>query len=140
MRCANDSYIRILDTPGLADTRGLDKDNEHRAAIAEFIQKNTGAPCDSERYPDSAGHYHRLCIDYNSLALSGSFVGYIVSAIRLLELRLQAMKDGGVSLEAEDRMANKIAILVQKLKVVEEDEKKRSGFQKLKDKVWSSTK
>lgn len=37
--CANGFQIHILDTPGLADTRGIDKDNEHKAAIAESIKE-----------------------------------------------------------------------------------------------------
>ncbi|KAF8648183.1 hypothetical protein AX16_006322 [Volvariella volvacea WC 439] len=38
---ADGTKIRILDTPGLADTRGIEKDNEHKAeinrAIKEFV-------------------------------------------------------------------------------------------------------
>ncbi|KIK52876.1 hypothetical protein GYMLUDRAFT_77679 [Collybiopsis luxurians FD-317 M1] len=31
--CANGKVVKILDTPGLADTCGMDKDNEHKQAI-----------------------------------------------------------------------------------------------------------
>ncbi|KIY66908.1 hypothetical protein CYLTODRAFT_354146 [Cylindrobasidium torrendii FP15055 ss-10] len=37
-RSRNDVRIRILDTPGLADTRGISKDQEHKKNIAETIQ------------------------------------------------------------------------------------------------------
>jgi len=39
--CENGSTVRILDTPGLADTRGIEKDEEHKAAIAEYIKDRT---------------------------------------------------------------------------------------------------
>ncbi|TFK49481.1 hypothetical protein OE88DRAFT_1713641 [Heliocybe sulcata] len=39
--CENGSTLRILDTPGLADTRGVEKDEEHKAAIAEYIKNHT---------------------------------------------------------------------------------------------------
>ncbi|TFK49482.1 hypothetical protein OE88DRAFT_430304 [Heliocybe sulcata] len=39
--CENGSSLRILDTPGLADTRGVEKDEEHKAAIAEYIKDHT---------------------------------------------------------------------------------------------------
>ena len=32
--------VTVLDTPGLADTRGLQKDNEHKKSIATAIQEN----------------------------------------------------------------------------------------------------
>ncbi|KAJ3835285.1 hypothetical protein F5878DRAFT_628361 [Lentinula raphanica] len=37
---ANGNQIRILDTPGLADTRGIDINNEHKAAIASAIKEH----------------------------------------------------------------------------------------------------
>lgn len=38
--CANGNEVNILDTPGLADTRGIDMDNEHKAAIANAVKKH----------------------------------------------------------------------------------------------------
>ncbi|KAL0572167.1 hypothetical protein V5O48_009795 [Marasmius crinis-equi] len=38
--CANGREVNVLDTPGLADTRGIDKDNEHKEAIANTIRDN----------------------------------------------------------------------------------------------------
>ncbi|KAJ8517636.1 hypothetical protein ONZ45_g5212 [Pleurotus djamor] len=35
--CANGYRVQVLDTPGLADTRGMDFDNEHKQAISEAI-------------------------------------------------------------------------------------------------------
>ncbi|KAJ3903758.1 hypothetical protein F5879DRAFT_1023311 [Lentinula edodes] len=38
--CANGNEVNILDTPGLARTRGIDMDNEHKAAIANVVKKH----------------------------------------------------------------------------------------------------
>ncbi|KAJ3714035.1 hypothetical protein C8R42DRAFT_558431, partial [Lentinula raphanica] len=37
---ANGNIIHILDTPGLADTHGIDIDNEHKAAIVSAIKEH----------------------------------------------------------------------------------------------------
>jgi GTPase SAR1 family protein len=39
-RSQNDVVVRILDTPGLADTRGLAQDKLHKKSIARAIQQN----------------------------------------------------------------------------------------------------
>ena len=39
-RSLNDVCVTVLDTPGLADTRGLQKDNEHKQSITTAIQEN----------------------------------------------------------------------------------------------------
>ncbi|KAJ4490234.1 hypothetical protein J3R30DRAFT_49993 [Lentinula aciculospora] len=41
--CASGQTVNILDTPGLADARGTDKDNEHKEAIAHSIRDNFNA-------------------------------------------------------------------------------------------------
>jgi hypothetical protein len=38
--CANSTTLRLLDSPGFADTRGVEKDEEHRAGILEQIKHN----------------------------------------------------------------------------------------------------
>ncbi|KAF9492712.1 hypothetical protein BDN71DRAFT_1396317 [Pleurotus eryngii] len=38
---ANGRQVRILDTPGLADTRGYEWDSKHKASIAEAIRQET---------------------------------------------------------------------------------------------------
>lgn len=38
---ANGRQVRILDTPGLADTRGYEWDSKHKASIAKAIQQET---------------------------------------------------------------------------------------------------
>ncbi|KAJ3911412.1 hypothetical protein F5877DRAFT_55364, partial [Lentinula edodes] len=38
--CVNGHKLNILDTPGLADARGIDKDNKHMAVIVDAIGKN----------------------------------------------------------------------------------------------------
>ncbi|KAJ4483971.1 hypothetical protein J3R30DRAFT_149038 [Lentinula aciculospora] len=67
-----------------------------------------------------------LCDKYNELALSGSFIGYISSAIRLLMLRQVAMTKEGADADSLGRMADRIARLEHKKKVLEEAEKLRS--------------
>ncbi len=42
--CANGYMVHVLDTPGLADTRGTDFDDAHKAAIAETIKDQIGEP------------------------------------------------------------------------------------------------
>ncbi|KIK52878.1 hypothetical protein GYMLUDRAFT_179669 [Collybiopsis luxurians FD-317 M1] len=61
-----------------------------------------------------------LCERYNHLALSGSFIGYIFSAIRLLKLREQSMKKEGAPPDALQRMADRIEKLEKKKKIIEE--------------------
>ncbi|KAJ3884631.1 hypothetical protein GG344DRAFT_83746 [Lentinula edodes] len=38
--CVNGHKLNILDTPGLADAHGIDKDKEHTAVIVDAIRKN----------------------------------------------------------------------------------------------------
>ncbi|KAJ3769666.1 hypothetical protein FB446DRAFT_747044 [Lentinula raphanica] len=38
--CANGNEINILDTPGLADTRGIDMDNQHKREIVNAIKEH----------------------------------------------------------------------------------------------------
>ncbi|KAJ3746802.1 hypothetical protein DFH05DRAFT_984445 [Lentinula detonsa] len=38
--CANGQMVNVLDTPGLADDRGIDVDNEHKQAISYAIKQN----------------------------------------------------------------------------------------------------
>ncbi|KAJ3736722.1 hypothetical protein DFJ43DRAFT_1050410 [Lentinula guzmanii] len=38
--CANGQIVNVLDTPGLADERGIDVDNEHKQAISYAIKEN----------------------------------------------------------------------------------------------------
>ncbi|KAH7873097.1 uncharacterized protein C8R40DRAFT_1071083 [Lentinula edodes] len=71
-----------------------------------------------------------LCEKYNQLALYGSFISYITSAIRLLKLRQETMKKEGADAESLQRMANRIKRLEHKRHVLEEAENPRK--QKLK--------
>ncbi|KAJ3995803.1 hypothetical protein F5050DRAFT_1712610 [Lentinula boryana] len=66
-----------------------------------------------------------LCEKFNKLSLSGSFIGYISSAIGLLKLREAALKKEGTDVEAIDRMAQRIERLEKKRKVLAEAEKPR---------------
>ncbi|KIK53796.1 hypothetical protein GYMLUDRAFT_178498 [Collybiopsis luxurians FD-317 M1] len=68
-----------------------------------------------------------LCERYNDLALSGSFSGYISSAIRLLKLREQSMKKEGATPDALQRMADRIASLEKKKKIIEEAQEGKKG-------------
>ncbi|KAJ3714036.1 hypothetical protein C8R42DRAFT_747832 [Lentinula raphanica] len=40
IHCANGNEINILDTPGLSDTRGIDMDKQHKAAIDNAIKEH----------------------------------------------------------------------------------------------------
>lgn len=40
--CANGSIVNILDTPGLSDPRGVEFDDSHKRAIADFIKDQIG--------------------------------------------------------------------------------------------------
>ncbi|KAJ3887039.1 hypothetical protein GG344DRAFT_81129 [Lentinula edodes] len=66
-----------------------------------------------------------LCEKYNKLSLSGSFIGYISSAISLLTIRQVTLVKDGSDPEAIDRMAKRIERLEKKRKVLEEAEKQR---------------
>ncbi|KAJ4477410.1 hypothetical protein J3R30DRAFT_217471 [Lentinula aciculospora] len=66
-----------------------------------------------------------LCEKYNKLSLSGSFIGYIASAISLLKIREKTLIQDGKDPEAADRMAQRIERLEKKRKVLEGAEKPR---------------
>ncbi|KAJ3905225.1 hypothetical protein F5879DRAFT_921627 [Lentinula edodes] len=66
-----------------------------------------------------------LCEKYNKLSLSGSFIGYISSAISLLSIRQVTLVKDGSDPEAINRMAKRIERLEKKRKVLEEAEKQR---------------
>ena len=61
----------------------------------------------------------KLCLEFQGVALSGSFAGHIASAIRLLEVRLATMKSNGTDSQGIKRMEDRIASLQQKLDIVE---------------------
>ncbi|KAJ3714039.1 hypothetical protein C8R42DRAFT_726546 [Lentinula raphanica] len=64
-----------------------------------------------------------LCERFAKLSLSGSFIGYIASAIALLKMRQETLKKEGTDVEAMERMAQRIERLEKKRKVLEEAEK-----------------
>ncbi|KAJ8482073.1 hypothetical protein ONZ45_g15079 [Pleurotus djamor] len=72
-----------------------------------------------------------LCTEYNKLALSGSFVGYISQAIALLQMRYDTMVQQGATPDALTRMDDRIKSLQKKKDVVEqamkEHEEKAAG-------------
>ena len=61
----------------------------------------------------------KLCIEFQNVALSGSFAGHIASAIRLLEVRLSTMKSNGTDAQSIGSMEGHIASLQQRLDIVE---------------------
>ncbi|KAJ3862974.1 hypothetical protein EV359DRAFT_4987, partial [Lentinula novae-zelandiae] len=60
------------------------------AIVMECVEKNIIAL--EKEIIDLEKQLPELCEKYNQLALSGSFIGYITSAIRLLKLRQETMK------------------------------------------------
>ncbi|KAJ8522121.1 hypothetical protein ONZ45_g1275 [Pleurotus djamor] len=80
---------------------------------------------------DDEEELSRLCTDYNKLALSGSFVGYISQAIALLQMRYDTMVEQGAKPDALLRMKERMASLEKKKSVVE---------QAMKDKAKASKK
>ncbi|KAJ3933475.1 MAG: hypothetical protein NXY57DRAFT_17494 [Lentinula lateritia] len=98
------------------------------AIVMEGVEKNIIAL--EKEIVDLEKQLSELCEKYNQLALSGSFIGYITSAIRLLKLRQETMKKEGADAESLQRMADRIKRLEHKRHVLEEAEKPRK--QKLK--------
>ncbi|KAJ8522111.1 hypothetical protein ONZ45_g1291 [Pleurotus djamor] len=84
VQCANGHEVRILDTPGLADTRGIEYDNKHKAAIAEAI-KDKVATIDSIVILAN-GTQERLGVatDYALNIISGMFPNSIVDNIAFI--------------------------------------------------------
>jgi hypothetical protein len=64
-------------------------------------------------------HLGKLCIEFQDVALSGSFAGHIASAIRLLEVRLSTMKSNGTGAQSIGTMESRIGSLQQRLDIVE---------------------
>lgn len=83
-----------------------------------------------------------ICSEYNKLALSGSFVGYISQAILLLEMHEKKMTDEGAPADALARMAERIKSLQKRRDIVEQamrDKKAKNGVVGyLKDKLSSA--
>ncbi|EPQ50714.1 hypothetical protein GLOTRDRAFT_50300 [Gloeophyllum trabeum ATCC 11539] len=88
------------------------------------------AECE-EALKGSEGKLGYLCDSYNSLALSGSFTGHVAGTIKLLQLRLEAMKDEGISQDAQNRMAERIRTLQNKYQIIQDAERKRRGVRRV---------
>ncbi|KAJ4000672.1 hypothetical protein F5050DRAFT_1803869 [Lentinula boryana] len=101
---------------------------ERIAIVMEGVQKKVEAL--EQEIVSLEKELSELCDKYNQLALSGSFIGYISSAIRLLKLREETMKKEGADAESLKRMADRIERLENKRRVLEEAEKPRK--QKIK--------
>lgn len=71
---------------------------------------------DIRRHEEDLG---KLCIEFQDVALSGSFAGHISAAIRLLEVRLSTMKSNGTDAQSIGTMESRIESLQQRLDIVE---------------------
>lgn len=64
-------------------------------------------------------HLGELCLQFQDLALSGSFSGHLASAIRMLEVRLETMKSSGSDSASIERMEERIESLRKRYNIVE---------------------
>ncbi|KAJ8522112.1 hypothetical protein ONZ45_g1292 [Pleurotus djamor] len=82
--CANGHEVRVLDTPGLADTRGIDYDNRHKEAIAEAIK--TKAEVIDSIIILANGTQERLGVatEYTLAVIAGMFPNSIINNIAFL--------------------------------------------------------
>ena len=64
-------------------------------------------------------HLGHLCLQFQELALAGSFAGHLASAIRMLEVRLATMKSTGSDSASIQRMEERIESLRKRYKIVE---------------------
>ncbi|KAF9492705.1 hypothetical protein BDN71DRAFT_1433064 [Pleurotus eryngii] len=104
--------------------------------IDEKLKKLETSMADDEEQLSS------ICSEYNKLALSGSFVGYISQAILLLQMHEKKMTEEGAPADALARMAERIKSLQKRRDVVEQamrDKKAKNGVVGyLKDKLKST--
>ncbi|KAJ3727369.1 hypothetical protein DFJ43DRAFT_1041170 [Lentinula guzmanii] len=127
-------WVKRIKTDKVVDEDAKKRYNEAKteadriAIVMEGVQKKVEAL--ETEIVSLEKELSELCDKYNQLALSGSFIGYISSAIRLLKLRQETMKKEGADAESLQRMADRIGRLEHKRKVLEEAEKPRK--QKLK--------
>jgi seryl-tRNA synthetase len=56
-------------------------------------------------------HLGQLCLQFQGLALSGSFSGHLAAAIRMFEVRLTTMKKAGSDLDSIGQMEKRIESL-----------------------------
>ncbi|KAJ3764868.1 hypothetical protein FB446DRAFT_761032 [Lentinula raphanica] len=89
--------------------------------VMESVQKKIRAL--EQEILDSERKLNDLCLQFNQLALSGSFVGYISFAIKLLQLREEKMKKDGADEESLQRMAERIKRFVLQKQVLQDAEK-----------------
>jgi hypothetical protein len=64
-------------------------------------------------------HLGELCLQFQDLALSGSFSGHLASAIRMLVVRLETMKSSGSDSDSIGRMEERIESLRKRYDIVE---------------------
>lgn len=104
--------------------------------IDEKLKKIETSMADDEEQLSS------ICSEYNKLALSGSFVGYISQAILLLQMHEKKMTEEGAPADALARMAERIKSLQKRRDVVEQamrDKKAKNGVVGyIKDKLNSA--
>jgi hypothetical protein len=63
-------------------------------------------------------HLGQLCLQFQGLALSGSFSGHLAAAIRMLEVRLATMKNSGSDPDSIKRMEERIESLGKRHDIV----------------------
>jgi hypothetical protein len=64
-------------------------------------------------------HLGQLCLQFQELALSGSFSGHLASAIRMLQVRLATMKSSGSDSASIEQMEERIESLQKRYDIVE---------------------
>ncbi|KAJ3757824.1 hypothetical protein EV361DRAFT_283003 [Lentinula raphanica] len=120
-------WVKKIKTDKVVDEDAKKRYNEAKteaerlAVVMEGVEKKIAAL--EQEIVDLEKELSELCDKYNQLALSGSFIGYISSAIRLLKLREETMKKEGADAESLKRMAERILRLEHKRKVLEDAEK-----------------
>ncbi|KAL0572166.1 hypothetical protein V5O48_009794 [Marasmius crinis-equi] len=123
----------VIDEDAERRFKQANSEAEKTSILMEGVQ-NTIRELERE-IADLENELSELCDRYNDLAISGSFTGYISSAIRLLKTREQTMKKEGAAPDALDRMADRIWSLENKRNIVEEAEKakrSKSGFREVR--------
>ena len=87
----NDVSVTVLDTPGLADTRGLEKDNEHKQSINAAIRDNIPEVTAVIILANGTNPRLSVTTDYTISTLCSSFPRTLAQNIGVLFTNVQNM-------------------------------------------------
>ena len=95
----NGVQVTVLDTPGLTDTRGLEKDNEHKQSIVDAIRDSVPEITALIIVANGANPRLNVATDYAITTLASIFPGTLANNIGLLFTNISSPLDWNFEVE-----------------------------------------